>query len=429
MGDQLSRRKFLGMAVTGAAGLVLGNFMDLPHRVQGVLEPQSSSSDRTPETPKTASATEPFLGVHQSGIVTPSQKFITMAAFDLTTDDRNEVKELLRIWTTMISRMMEGEAPADGAQNPKFPPVDTGEEIGLEPARLTVTVGFGMGLFVKDGVDRFGLSSKKPKGLKEMPKFHKDALQDMYTHGDIVVQACADDPILCFHAIRNLSIAANGVAHLRWQQSGQWGMKPEGTPRNLFGFKDGTNNPQLNDDEFMNRNVWIAKEDEPAWLAGGTYMVVRRIQMRIETWDQISYKEQENVIGRQKVSGAPMDGQTEFEQPKFSEDLNGAKTALDSHIRLSNPRDGERAERERILRRGFNFMEGLDKVGRMNAGLLFICFNRSIENQFESIQKRLANPNMPDQLLAYTQTTGGGYYVVPPGVQKAGSFLGEGLFA
>jgi deferrochelatase/peroxidase EfeB len=169
--------------------------------------------------------------------------------------------------------------------------------------------------------------------------------------------------------------------------------------------------------------------EEPLWLKGGTYMVVRRVQMRIETWDQQSFAAQEGIIGRHKASGAPLDGQMEFDQPDFSKDPQGTITPLDSHIRLSNPRQGDASERERILRRGFNFMNGLDAVGRFDAGLLFICFNRSIQTQFEPIQRRLTDPKKPDQLLAYTQTTGGGYYVVPPGAAGPNSYIGEGLFA
>jgi len=425
MSKQLSRRKFLGMAVTGAAGLVIGNMIDLPSRVQGVVDPTPEPpSNATATNPKTAPDTEPFFGVHQAGIVTPGQQFLNITAFDLISEDRNDVKDLLKTWTKMIARMTAGKPPSDETQNAKFPPLDTGEEVGLSPAKLTITIGFGASLF-----DKLGLSSKKPKGFGQMPIFHLDALKEPLTHGDIVVQACADDPVVCFHAIRNLSIASSGIAHMRWQHTGQFGTKPEGTPRNLFGFKDGTNNPRLNDDAFMNNNVWLNGKDAPAWLAGGTYMVVRRIQMRIETWDQLSYKTQEDTIGRQKITGAPMDGINEHDEPNFKNDANGKVTPLDSHIRLSNPRNGEQSERERILRRGYNFMDGLDEVGRMNAGLMFICFNRNFQTQFESIQNRLANAKQLDQLMKYTQTVGGGYFVVPPGVKNANSFIGEGLFS
>jgi deferrochelatase/peroxidase EfeB len=426
MSKRFNRRAFLGMAAAGTAGLVLGDLMGLG--IKGEAKPTEASE---PVKPAAAEANRiDFYGANQAGITTPSQKFISMAAFDVTTDHVKDLQRLLRDWSALSAKMMAA-SPWDGSQHEvQFPPEDTGEQVGLQLAKLTITIGFGAGLFEKDGKDRFGLASRKPQGLSVMPKFHGDLLQEMTTHGDIIVQACADDPIVCFHAIRNLAKASRGAAHLRWQQAGQWGMKPEGTPRNLFGFKDGTSNPDIHNSDIMNRNVWMdGSKEEPAWLKGGTYMVVRRIQMRIETWDQVSYKQQEAIIGRQKPSGAPMDGKNEFDLPDFQKDAEGKVTALDSHVRLSNPRNGEASERERIHRRGFNFMNGLDSVGRMDAGLLFICFNRNIQKQFEPIQRRLTDRKMPDQLLAYTQTTGGGYYVIPPGAKNANSYIGEGMFA
>ncbi|MEW9698848.1 iron uptake transporter deferrochelatase/peroxidase subunit [Paenibacillus sp. SI8] len=423
MADKMNRRAFLGMTAAGAAGIVLG---DLLGKAQN-----TSPADTKPESVASAASaneTISFYGTHQSGVVTPQQNFANVAAFDVTTTNVKELQELLLTWTEMAATLMEGKPLAAEPQPGKFPPEDTGEQIGLNTGKLTLTFAVGASLFVKDGVDRFGLRSHKPEGLTEMPIFHQDSLQDQLTHGDIVVQACADDPMICFHAIRNLSKAARGKAHLRWQQTGQLGVKSEGTKRNLFGFKDGTNNPALSDENFMKNNVWVDAADGASWLAGGSYMVVRRINMRIETWDQQPFSDQESIIGRQKVSGAPLDGAKESDQPNFAGDEKGEKTALDSHIRLSNPRTGENSERERILRRGYNFMENLDAVGRMNAGLLFVCYNRNLQTQFESIQKRLTNPKMPDKMLTYTQTTGGGYFAVLPGVTAKGSYLGQSLF-
>jgi deferrochelatase/peroxidase EfeB len=419
----MNRRAFLGMTAAGAAGIVLGDLIGKAQKAETV-DIQTQPNESAASTNKTIS----FYGTHQSGVVTPQQNFANVAAFDVTTDNAKELQELFICWTEMAAALMEGKPLAAEPQPAKFPPVDTGEQIGLNTGNLTLTFAVGASLFVKDGVDRFGLRARKPAGLTEMPIFHSDTLQEQLTHGDIIIQACADDPMICFHAIRNLSKAARGMAHLRWQQTGQLGVKSEGTKRNLFGFKDGTNNPALNDENFMKNNVWIEAGDGAPWLAGGSYMVVRRINMRIETWDQQTFAQQEGIIGRQKVSGAPLDGSNEFDQPNFAVDQKGEKTALDSHIRLSNPHTGENSERERILRRGYNFMENLDAVGRMNAGLLFVCFNRNLQTQFESIQKRLTNSKVPDQLLTYTQTTGGGYFAVLPGVSAKGSYFGLSLF-
>ncbi|OAS13919.1 iron uptake transporter deferrochelatase/peroxidase subunit [Paenibacillus oryzisoli] len=418
MSDKMNRRAFLGMTAAGAAGVVLG---DLLGKVQAAHPTNKAAATVTNET-------HDFYGTHQTGVVTPQQNFANVAAFDITTSDLLELKALMKQWTEIAATLMAGSPLAVEPQDAAFPPTDTGEQLGLDTGKLTLTFAVGASLFEKEGVDRFGLRSRKPSGLTEMPIFHKDSLQEQLTHGDIVVQACSDDPMICFHAIRNLSKAARGVAHLRWQQTGQLGVKAQGTKRNLFGFKDGTANPSVQDDSFMKSNVWIDSGDGASWLAGGTYMVVRRIQMRIETWDQQTYSDQEQIIGRQKVSGAPMDGSDEFDTPQFASDAEGKVTPLDSHIRLSNPRTGEKSERERILRRGYNFMENLDSVGRINAGLLFVCFNRNIQTQFESIQQRLTNPKMPDQMLAYTDTTGGGYFAVLPGVATKGTYLGQALF-
>lgn len=423
MADKMNRRAFLGMTAAGAAGIVLG---DLLGKAQGAVP---NAAELNANKVSAAGETISFYGAHQTGVVTPAQNFANVAAFDITTENVQELKALMQHWTEMAATLMAGKPLAAEPQEGKFPPTDTGEQIGLDTGKLTITFAVGASLFEKEGVDRFGLRSRKPSGLTEMPIFNKDSLQDQLTHGDILIQACSDDPVICFHAIRNLAKAARGVAHLRWQQTGQLGVKAQGTKRNLFGFKDGTNNPALTDEAFMKNNVWADSGDGASWFAGGTYMVVRRIQMRIETWDQQTYSDQEDIIGRQKVSGAPLDGQNEMDQPKFEGDADGKFTPLDSHIRLSNPRTGENSERERILRRGYNFMENLDSVGRLNAGLLFVCFNRNIQTQFESIQKRLTNPKLPDQMLAYTDTTGGGYFAVLPGVPSQGSFLGQSLFA
>ena len=423
MADKMNRRAFLGMTAAGAAGMMLGDFIGKAQRNDPVDTKAQPGSEAA-----SANETISFYGSHQSGVITPQQNFANVAAFDVTTDDVKELKQLLQKWTEMAAALMEGKPLAEEPQPEKFPPVDTGEQMGLNTGKLTLTFAVGASLFEKDGKDRFGLRSRKPAGLTQMPIFHSDSLQEQLTHGDLIIQACADDPMICFHAIRNFAKEARGIAHLRWQQTGQLGIKSEGTKRNLFGFKDGTNNPALNDDQFMKNNVWIQSGDGAPWLEGGSYMVVRRINMRIETWDQQPFGDQENIIGRQKVSGAPIDGSKEFDQPNFANDPKGEKTALDSHIRLSNPRTGENSERERILRRGYNFMENLDAVGRMNAGLLFVCYNRNLQTQFESIQKRLTNPKMPDKMLSYTQTTGGGYFAVLPGVAAKGSYLGQSLF-
>ncbi len=153
----------------------------------------------------------------------------------------------------MAERMTAGqEAVHDGAVglNPYAPPpADTGEALGLTPSQLTLTIGFGPSLFfLKDGKDRFGLAGQKPQLLEDLPKFPNETMDPARCGGDIVVQACANDPPqVAVHAIRNLARVGFGTVAVRYSQLGGFGRtssttREQSTPRNLFGFKDGTAN-------------------------------------------------------------------------------------------------------------------------------------------------------------------------------------------
>src|SRR5262249_12074135 len=153
-------------------------------------------------------STEAFWGMHQNGIATPQQSHTVVAAFDLVADKREEVAGLFRAWTDAAAGMTSSVAPA------------ASEAFGLGPARLTLTFGFGAGLFSKDGIDRYGLAAQRPAALIDLPRFDGDQLAPAKTGGDLSVQACADDPQVAFHAIRELAARAYGVAALRWTQNG-----------------------------------------------------------------------------------------------------------------------------------------------------------------------------------------------------------------
>jgi len=296
--------------------------------------------------------------------------------------------------------------------------VDTGEAEGLSASQLTITFGVSAQFFVKDGIDRFGIKAKRPQALIELPHFAQDALQPEWTGGDIVVQVCADDQQVAFHALRNLIRRARGIATMRWNQAGfqrtkQADLKGE-TVRNLFGFKDGTGNPNVKDPAQLNQHVWVQSSDGPDWMAGGSYMVYRRIQMRLEVWDRTNLSDQELTFGRHRDSGAPLGGTDEFEplQPKKLPDV--------SHARIAHG-DGS----IKILRRSYSYADGMDrKTGTLNAGLLFICYQRDPIKQFIPMQHRLAKN---DKLNEYIVHRGSGLFACFPGVKK-GSYIGEGLF-
>ncbi|SEH90793.1 MULTISPECIES: iron uptake transporter deferrochelatase/peroxidase subunit [unclassified Leifsonia] len=417
----LSRRAALGLAgATVGAGVVgIG---------AGV------AADRAVLGASTASSTTyPFYGAQQAGITTPAQDRLHFAAFDAAPGlDRDGLIELLHDWTVAAARMTQGRpagkyGPASGPMD--APPDDTGEALDLPAAGLTLTFGFGPTLFrTAAGEDRFGIASRRPAALVDLPRFPGDALVEAISGGDLCVQACSDDPQVAVHAIRNLSRIAFGRAAIRWSQLGfgrtSSTSRAQVTPRNLFGFKDGTANIKSEDASIVEDQVWAGSGDGAPWMAGGSYLVARKIRMVIETWDRQQLGEQERIIGRDKGEGAPLSGGTEFTAPNFLALAKDGGTKIDpaSHVRLAHPSVNSGAQ---LLRRGYNFVDGNDELGRLNAGLFFIAFQRDPRKQFIPIQQRLASSDLMNE---YTRHVGSGVFAVPPGA-KEGSFVGAGLFA
>ena len=417
----LSRRAALGLAgATVGAGVVgIG---------AGV------AADRAVLGASTASSTTyPFYGAQQAGITTPAQDRLHFAAFDTAPGlDRDGLIELLHDWTVAAARMTQGRpagkyGPATGPVD--APPDDTGEALDLPAAGLTLTFGFGPTLFrTTAGEDRFGIASRRPAALVDLPRFPGDALVEAISGGDLCVQACSEDPQVAVHAIRNLSRIAFGRAAIRWSQLGfgrtSSTSRAQVTPRNLFGFKDGTANIKSEDASIVEDQVWAGSGDGASWMAGGSYLVARKIRMVIETWDRQQLGEQERIIGRDKGEGAPLSGGTEFTAPNFLALAKDGGTKIDpaSHVRLAHPSVNSGAQ---LLRRGYNFVDGNDELGRLNAGLFFIAFQRDPRKQFIPIQQRLASSDLMNE---YTRHVGSGVFAVPPGA-KEGSFVGAGLFA
>jgi deferrochelatase/peroxidase EfeB len=372
--------------------------------------------------------TVPFHGRHQAGIATAAQDRLHIAAFDLTVDRADEVRELLRDWTTSAALMTQGRVAGVPNNVGAAPPADTGEALDLTPAKLTITFGLGPGLFERDGEDRFGLAAKKPALLRDLPRLPGDELERDRSGGDLVVQACADDPQVAFHAVRNLARIGRGSVVMRWSQLGfgrtSTTSRAQATPRNLMGFKDGTNNIRAEDTAAMRQHVWLGAGDDPAWMRDGTFMVTRRIRMLIEVWDRASLADQEDTIGRLKTSGAPIGGHREFDEADFNAKRTDGEPRIpvDAHIRLAAPQANGG---ERILRRGYSFTDGMDaELGQLDAGLFFICFQRDPFKQFVEIQRRLGTN---DALNEYIKHTSSGVFAVPPGVQPGG-YVAQGLF-
>ncbi|MEV6105917.1 iron uptake transporter deferrochelatase/peroxidase subunit [Streptomyces sp. NPDC051940] len=409
-----SRRSLIGW---GGAGLALG-----AAAAGGAA--LAASGDDGPRTVSAAAegAAVAFHGVHQAGIATPVQDRLHFAAFDVKTEDREELVQLLKDWTRAAERMTAGREVGEGAISSlaEAPPDDTGEALGLKPSRLTLTIGFGPTLFEKDGKDRFGLTGNRPEALVDLPLFPGDNLDAARSGGDLCVQACADDPQVAVHAIRNLARIGFGKVTVRWSQLGfgkTSSTTPDAqTPRNMMGFKDGTRNIAGTETAKLGRHVWVSEKDGPGWMAGGSYLVARRIRMHIETWDRTSLQEQEDIIGRDKGEGAPFGKVKEHDEPLLKAMLPTA------HVRLAHPDSNNGAM---MLRRGYSFTDGTDGLGRLDAGLFFLAYQRDVRDAFIPVQGKLAKN---DALMEYLQHVGSAVFAVPPGVAGKDDWWGRALF-
>jgi deferrochelatase/peroxidase EfeB len=382
---------------------------------------------------------EPFFGPHQGGIATPQQTHSYFAAFDCLAKNRDELATMLKVWTAAAARISAGETGRELGQDVSVEGPDGGSALGLSPGRLTLTFGFGAGLFVKDGSDRYGLAAKRPAAFIDLPKFNGDQLEAARTGGDISVQACADDPQVAFHAVRELGRLSYGATQFRWAQSGFLPQaRNDETPRNLMGFKDGTNNPpragmDVSPDrpKSFDEIVWVGDEG-PDWMRGGSYLVARRIRISLEHWDRSEVDFQEQVIGRHKYSGAPIGKTNERDSLDLDRvDADGNSLIADNaHLRLGAAATNGGAQ---IFRRPYSYNDGVHftaerwppwRQGMMyDAGLFFICYQRDPKEGFVKIYENMAKL---DALNQFTTHTGGGLFACPGGIRE-GEFVGQRL--
>ena len=414
------RRILMGMGVAGAA--LAGGALSCP--ALAASNPGNAQVAQAPSSDKTQDHHD-FYGLHQNGIVTPRPAAGMLVAFDVLATNREDLERLLRTLNERIAFLVKGGPVAQ--VDPKLPPVDSGI-LGpvVTPDNLTITVSVGESLFD----ERFALASVKPKRLSRMQGFPNDALDPAQCHGDLSLQFCANTADTNIHALRDIVKNLPDLLLVRWKQEGtvppQAPVKP-GEPaqsaRNFLGFRDGSANPDSNDNTAMNQIVWVQPDSgEPQWAVNGSYQAVRIIRNFVERWDRTPLQEQESIFGRNKASGAPMDGARETDVPDYSKDPHGKITKLDAHIRLANPRTAQ-TRNSLILRRPFNYSNGVNKNGQLDMGLLFICYQRDLEQGFIAVQTRLNG----EPLEEYLKPVGGGYFFTLPGVRDEQDFIGRSL--
>ncbi len=410
------RRSFLLGAGSGVAATALA-----------ATAAAAARSTSRATTPVAAAATVPFHGANQAGVYRPAgqQRQACFASFRVLSANQAELKTLMQTLTAqgaMLATGVNADAPVPAVDLPAIaggPPANSGvlgEDVPADS--FTMTVALSGAVFSNPA---WGLSVKEPKGLTAMTVFPNDSPDPAWTGGDLLLQLCADSTDTIHYALREITKATRGQLALSWKINGfHSAPRPAGTPRNLFGYKDGIVNPPQ--DENL---VWITKDSgQPDWAVGGTFIVVRLIRMLVEFWDRVGLGEQDAMIGRHRVSGAPLGQANETDAPDYANDPDGGNVPLDAHIRMANPRT-KATDASRLLRRGYNYDLGVDLNGNMQSGLIFSCFQQNIQEQFEATQRRLVDEPMTD----YIEPFGGGYFIALPGVSAPGNtFLGEGLF-
>ena len=411
-----SRRRFLGTAGLAGAAASL---------------PVAASQAAMASPAERADHAQPFYGARQAGITTPMQSALYFAAFDLNTESRKDVVALLKRWTDAAARLCAGLPAEPGVQAADAPGLDSGEAMGLKPAGLTITFGFGPELFTQNGKDRYGVASLRPAALVDIPAFNGDQFVADQCGGALCIQACANDAQVAFHAVRQLGRLGYGVTSLKWSQAGfsPANVSP-GTPRNLMGFKDGTLNPAGAE---MDQVVWAGAEGAP-WMRNGSYMVARRIRIALEHWDRMKIGFQEQTFGRQKASGAPLGGQREFDKPDYAAvDADGNQVIPQNcHMRLAAADFNEGAQ---ILRRSYSYHnEAVFTAERwppwrqaveFDAGLFFQAYQKDPRTGFIKIFDKMSKFDMLNQFTTHVNNA---VFACPPGTKKGG-YIGETLFS
>jgi deferrochelatase/peroxidase EfeB len=429
----VGRRTLLGSAVASVGGAAVAGFAG------GRLGAGAGRAPARAATPVASDTVSPF-GAHQAGVATVQQRYATLVAADLTVAGAASLRRFLTDVSATVALITRGEEPPPSSMFSEGAATPTDFATDLSAARLTVTVGVGARVLELPGVVR-----EAPRRLRPLPAFSGDHLDPRWGGGDLLFQICADDAQVVSAAMRALRARMPGYAVIRWTHSGFMSApRSGGTPRNMFGQKDGTSNPRPGTTEFDDV-VW-ALPDEPDWFANGTYLVFRKIRMNTASWDLTARAEQDAVIGRRRSDGAPLTGEREHDQPDLeATTAEGPPViAADAHIR--------RAHGFSMLRRSYSYDYGFltamaggspDPLehpedhphapgtedhhhgghGKLDVGLLFCAYGNDPDNQFIAAQRRLAEQ---DRLNSFIQHTGSAIFAILPGFEETG-YIGDTL--
>lgn len=418
--DQTRRGLLVGLGALSACP-----FAAQARQVSDAVDPNTNVTTAPSDNAKASDRVSPF-GTHQSGIVTPRPANGLIASFSVAPKSLEDVEAMFRKLSERIFHLTSGSTIT--ATDPKLPPPDSGI-LGavLRPDALTVTVSLGASFFD----DRPELSHLRPKHLVKLMRFRNDRPDKSIMHGDLTLQICANNQDTNIHALRDIIKNLSKFLILKWKQEGNVPVvtpSSDGTAesaRNFLGFKDGSANPDASDGTLMDELIWVSNDNaEPDWAGGGSYQAVRIIRNFVERWDRTPLGEQEAIIGRSRLSGAPLDAldATEFQAPLLESDPEGKFTALDAHIRLANPRSPD-SRKNLLLRRPFNYSNGVTKSGQLDQGLLFICYQNNLQNGFIAVQRRLDG----EPLEEYIKPVGGGFYFTLPGCSDSSDYFGRSL--
>ncbi|MFC7448165.1 Dyp-type peroxidase [Rhodococcus daqingensis] len=391
---ELSRRRLLGTGAVAVGGAALG---------------WGAGAALTGREAQAAMPVVPFHGEHQAGIATTPQAHTTFVALDLKPEvDRSTLVRLMKVWTADAARLTQGRGAL----------ADTEPDLATSPARLTVTVGFGPGVF-----RAVGLEDRRPTWCKPLPPFVIDRLEQRWNDGDLLLQVGSDDPVTIAHALRVLLKGARETATVRWTQRGfrrARGTEPEGTTmRNLMGQVDGTVNPRAGTEDF-GQLVWNDGAAQP-WLAGGTSVVIRRTHLDLDAWDELDRPGRETVMGRRLSDGAPLTGNAEHDEPDFGATGPGGLTVISEFSHIARARSAD--PRQRFHRRAYNYDEAPAGADVSDSGLIFVAYQADVDAQFLPVQQRLAELDMFNR---WSTPIGSAVFAIPPGCRE-GEYLGQSL--